>query len=174
MTEALKLEPKFTYNDYKEWEDRYELIDGIAYAMAPAPMPIHQRVVARVWRELDNNLSCKECEVYISPIDWKISDDTVVQPDIAIFCEEPTKSYFTNTPPLVVEVLSPATAHKDVTVKLKLYERVGVKYYIIIEPQKEEYEVLQLIDGEYHSISSEYMFEWESCNTDIDFKNIFY
>ncbi|MBN2825405.1 MAG: hypothetical protein JXQ76_08785 [Campylobacterales bacterium] len=32
---------RYTYEDYKEWEDRWELIDGVAYAMSPAPYPTH-------------------------------------------------------------------------------------------------------------------------------------
>ncbi len=49
---------RYTYEDYKSWEGRWELIDGIAYAMAPAPYPKHQRVVSHIWRELDKNLNC--------------------------------------------------------------------------------------------------------------------
>ena len=174
MTEALKLEPRYTYQDYIEWEDRYELIDGIAYAMAPAPMPIHQKILFSVAKILDKNLSCSECEVYISPIDWKISDDTVIQPDIAIFCQEPNDRYFTKTPYVVVEVLSPATAHKDTTVKLKLYERVGVKYYILIEPNELKFEVLELIDKEYQPLEQKdiYKFSWDRCYTAIDFREL--
>ncbi len=41
----------FTYEDYKEWEESWELIEGVPYAMAPAPYPKHQKITARVWRE---------------------------------------------------------------------------------------------------------------------------
>jgi len=61
----------YTYDDYKGREGDWELIDGIAYAMTPAPYPVYQKVVAHFWRELDVNLKCSDdlCEVYISPID---------------------------------------------------------------------------------------------------------
>jgi len=36
--------PHYTYDDYSQWEGRWELIDGIAYAMTPAPWFSHQRV----------------------------------------------------------------------------------------------------------------------------------
>ena len=40
---ALKLEDlaHYTYDDYKIWEDDWELIYGVAYAMSPAPMIKH-------------------------------------------------------------------------------------------------------------------------------------
>ena len=122
----------YTYDDYWNWEGRWELIEGIAYALAPTPSPKHQKTVAHICRELDANLKCssENCEFYISPVDWKIDETTVVQPDVALFCEETEKQFFSKTPPLVVEVLSKSTALKDVTTKKALYERMGVLYYI--------------------------------------------
>jgi len=171
----------YTYQDYKEWEGRWELIDGIAYSMSPAPYPKHQRVVSHIWRELDKNLEClnKNCEVYISPVDWKINDNTTVQPDVAIFCEDTDKQFFSKTPPIVVEVLSKATAIKDVTTKFKLYEKEGVEFYIIVEPNSEISDIFRLIDGEYQLMKKAtkddiYNFELSNeCSTSIDFSTIF-
>jgi Uma2 family endonuclease len=170
----------YTYDDYLTWEGEWELIDGVAYAMSPAPYPKHQKIVARVWKELDAHLECSDpsCEVYISPIDWKVSDDTVVQPDVALFCEETDKQYFSNTPPIVVEVLSKATALKDVTSKFDLYEREGVRYYVIIDPENEISDIFQSVDGHYvlqkkATREESYTFELEACNTMIDFSKVF-
>jgi Uma2 family endonuclease len=171
----------YTYDDYKEWDERWELIDGIAYSMAPAPYPIHQRVVANIWRELDTNLEClqKACTVYLSPIDWKIDEKTVVQPDVAIFCEETTNQFFSKTPPLIVEVLSKATAKKDVTTKYQLYEKEGVLYYLIVEPNSEIIDIFKLIDGKYQLMTKatkedSYIFELSSeCHTRVDFSKLF-
>ena len=171
----------YTYDNYENWEDRWELIDGVAYSMSPAPYPKHQRVVFKISKELDGNLKCdnKKCEVYLSPIDWKIDEYTVVQPDVAIFCEETTKQYFTKIPPLVVEVLSKSTALKDVTTKLKLYEKEGVEYYIIIEPNTQISDIFKLIDGEFQlmqkaTIEDIYSFRFtNSCETMVEFSKIF-
>lgn len=118
----------YTYEDYKEWEDRWELIDSIPYSMASASYPKHQRIAFHISKELDKNLNCifkNICEVYISPVDWKINENTILQPDVAIFCEKTDKQYFSKTPILIVEVLNKATAQKDMTVKffwiLKIY-----------------------------------------------------
>jgi len=181
--EALKLEnfPLYTYDDYKEWDGRWELIDGVSYAMAPAPYPKHQKIIFRIGTELDKNLNCsdKNCEVYLSPVDWKIDEHTVVQPDVALFCEDVKKQYFSKTPPLVVEVLSKATAYKDVTTKFRLYEREGVLFYIIIEPNSEISDIFKLVGGKYELMQKatqkdKYRFELNSeCSTEVDFSTIF-
>ena len=171
----------YNFDDYTQWEERWELIDGIAYAMAPAPYPKHQKVVARIWRELDTHMECKlgECEVYLSPIDWKVNENTVVQPDVALFCEETEAQFFSKTPPLVVEVLSKATALKDVTTKKDLYEREGVLFYIIVEPHLELADIYRLTEGKYVHIGKYtkegcFMFELsEECRCEVNFSQVF-
>lgn len=172
--------PYYTYDDYATWEGEWELIDGIPHAMAPAPYPKHQKIVFRISKELDRHLECsnENCEVYVSPIDWKVNDDTVVQPDVALFCEVTEKQYFSKTPPIVVEVLSKATALKDVTSKFDLYEREGVSYYIIIEPESEISDIFKLINGKYElqrkvTREDSYDFELENCSTKVDFSKLF-
>lgn len=181
--EALKYDnfPYYTYSDYTKWDDSWELIYGIPYAMAPAPYPKHQKVVVQVWRELDKNLICndKNCEVYVAPVDWKIDENSVVQPDVALFCEETQNQFFSKTPPLVVEVLSKSTALKDVTTKFDLYEKQGVLFYIIIEPNSEISDIFKLIDGEYQLMKKAtkedvYTFELSNdCSSSIDFSTVF-
>ncbi len=180
--EAIKFDnfKYYTYEDYKKWDGRWELINGIAYAMAPAPFPKHQKIVFEIAKELDKNLDCsnKECSVYISPIDWKINENTVVQPDVAIFCEDSQKQFFTKTPPLVVEVLYKVTALKDVTTKFKLYEKEGVEFYIIIEPNSEIGDIFKLKNGEYKllkKVTKKDSFEFilNKCKSKIDFGNVF-
>ena len=181
--EALKYDnfQYYTYSDYKDWEDSWELIDGIPYAMAPAPYPKHQKVVVQIWRELDKNLECSDenCEVYIAPVDWKVNESTVVQPDVALFCEDVKRQYFSKTPPLVVEVLSKSTALKDVTTKMRLYEREGVNFYIIVEPNSEISDIFKLVDGAYQLMKKAtkedaYIFELsDECRTKVDFSTIF-
>jgi len=181
--EAIKYDnfPLYTYNDYKEWEDRWELIDGVPYAMAPAPYPKHQQIIGRIYIEFEKNLKCidKNCEFYISPVDWKIDENTVVQPDVALFCENPKKQYFTKTPPIVVEVLSKSTAYKDVTTKFELYQREGVLFYIIIEPNSEVSDIFKLVGGKYELMKKatkedRYIFELnEDCTTEVNFGVLF-
>lgn len=173
--------PGYSYDDYKKWEGSWELIDGLAYAMVPAPHPKHQRIVAKIWQELDKHLICanQNCEAYISPVDWKVDEHTVVQPDVAIFCEAVTHPYFSQTPLLVVEVLSKATALKDVTTKMKLYEREGVGFYIIIDPNNEQGNIFKWVDGKYERAKQvrkeetvPFVFS-DACHTQVDFSTLF-
>lgn len=98
-TSPRKLNRKFSYKDYLTWTDekeRWELIDGIVYDMSPAPNRGHQDTVGDLFTFLKVFFKGKNCKVYVAPFDVRLpggfkvdSDvDTVVQPDISVFCDE--------------------------------------------------------------------------------------
>lgn len=62
--------------------------------------------------------------------------DTVVQPDISVFCDKSkiTERGARGSPDLVVEILSPSTSRRDQREKFDLYARVGVREYWIVDP----------------------------------------
>ncbi|MEO8567705.1 MAG: Uma2 family endonuclease [Ginsengibacter sp.] len=148
---AVKILPYYTYKDYCHWEGRWELIDGIPFAMSPAPNMKHQWVVANIISELRvaiKNSKCKNCKVY-DFIDIKIQEDTIVQPDCSIVCK-PTKKNFLDFPPsLIVEILSDSTALKDRHTKFSLYENFGIQYYLIVDSEKEFVEIYSLQHSKY-------------------------
>ena len=122
MGNAVKILPHYTYEDYKQWEGRWELIEGVPYAMSPQPVPNHQRIAANLTSEFISALrNCKKCAVY-QPIDYKISEETILQPDMLIVCEPIYKKYLDFPPSLVVEILSPSTALKDRHTKFEIYQ----------------------------------------------------
>jgi Uma2 family endonuclease len=101
-----------------------------------------------------------------------------VHPDVAIFCEETDKQFFTKTPPLIVEVLSKATVLKDLNIKFQLYEEQRVKYYIIIDPDKYIADIFKLQSDRYQLQKKVvqkkiFEFEWQNCKTKLNFGNIF-
>lgn len=51
MSSAYKILPHYTFNDWKIWEGKWELIDGIPFAMSPTPVPEHQRIAAELVTE---------------------------------------------------------------------------------------------------------------------------
>lgn len=132
-----KPEDRFTWQDYQAWSDdeRWEIIDGQAYAMSPAPSTKHQRVAGRLHAFFDRLLSGKGCAPFIAPTDVKLSEQDVVQPDILV-CDPAkiTPSHIEGAPDVVVEVLSPNTSTKDLREKKALYERTGVKEYVVVDP----------------------------------------
>jgi Uma2 family endonuclease len=91
---------------------------------------------------------CDKCKVYL-PIDWKINENTVVQPDLLVVCREITNKVLDFAPSVVVEILSPSTAYKDRHEKFELYEQEGVPYYIIVDPQFKKIEIFELLNGKY-------------------------
>lgn len=44
----------FTYADYLTWsqDERWELIDGVAWSMSPAPSRAHQAIAGRAFRAI--------------------------------------------------------------------------------------------------------------------------
>jgi len=150
---ALKTEdayPRYNYDDYINWEDRWELINGIAYSMAPAPTIKHQKISNNIAWELNNIFKDYSFCTATIFVDWKISEDTIVQPDNLVICHKPqNEKYLTKAPVIIFEILSKSTARKDLTVKYELYEKEGVKYYCIVNPNDEVAKVYKLKDGKY-------------------------
>ena len=176
---ALKAEyiPNYTYDDYKAWEGRWELIDGIAYAMSPMASPKHQRISHRIAWQLDELLKdCKACHAYL-PVDWKINENTVVQPDNLVLCYDPgDKPYITKAPSIVFEVLSKSTATKDLNLKYKIYECEAVTYYVIVSPESESAKVYRLKEDRYVKVADatddHVDFELQACKFTFDFSLI--
>tara|TARA_R110002072_G_scaffold203411_1_gene361379 strand:+ start:88 stop:633 length:546 start_codon:yes stop_codon:yes gene_type:complete len=169
--------PNYTYSDYCQWEGRWELIDGIPHAMSPQPSGKHQRVCLELVSQLRDALSnCNKCEASL-PMDWKIGENTVLQPDLFVACFPFIDSKFIDrAPALVVEVLSPSTRTKDLTVKRAIYLDQKVKYYLIMDPDTEEYLVLELNGNEYIEAAKghdgKFSFQLEDCVADVDFSTV--
>ena len=158
---ALRKEKHYSYADYLTWPDdaRYELIDGEAFLMAPAPLIEHQEVAGDVYHQLRNQLDGKPCRPYIAPVDVRLpradeadaAIDTVVQPDVLVVCD-PAKidrRGVRGAPDWLVEVLSPSTAAHDQIAKRRTYERAGVREYWLVHPGDRTLTVYALIDGQY-------------------------
>jgi Uma2 family endonuclease len=83
--------PRVSYSDLeRQPEDgrRYEIYDGEVYVV-PAPVPLHQRAVGRLYRILDDYAADHGGEVFTSPIDIVFSEYDVIQPDLVYFSSIP-------------------------------------------------------------------------------------
>jgi len=169
--------PNYTYTDYVLWEGKWELINGIPYSMAPSPSPDHQSINLNIAFELKLLLSnCEKCKVFL-PIDYKVSEETVLQPDVCVICGPyGDRPFVTVTPSIVFEVLSPSTKKKDLNLKYSIYEQQGVKYYVIVDPFKDIASVYKFVEGKYElalATGSETLeFETGLCNFVFDFSKI--
>ena len=157
--EARRLEERYTYSDYCTWDDseRWELIDGVAYAMAGVSES-HQDVLIELLGQLRDFLKGKQCKVFVAPFDVRFNadgaDDTVVQPDILVVCDrtklESGKGVI-GAPDFIIEILSPSTAKYDMLTKKRLYQQSGVREYWIVDPDSKTMAANVLHDGRYNS-----------------------
>jgi len=167
----------YTYEDYKEWEGEWELIDGVAYAMAPSPKITHQAIASGISSELfTSTKDCKDCLVVIEQ-DWKIDEVTVLKPDIALICNENNDSYITKAPLIVVEIISKSTAKRDEKYKFELYKKERVLYYVLVYPEDLRAKIFKLDGNEYIKQGDfsleEYKFNDLECKASINFGSVF-
>lgn len=172
-----KILPHYTYEDYCRWEGQWELIEGIPYAMSPMPRPDHQAVAANLAAEFRQALKAGKCSCKIyQPIDYKVENDTVLNPDLLIVCKPIVKQFLDFAPDVVVEILSPATALKDRHTKYEIYQQQKIPFYIIIDVDKKTVEVFKLMEDRYNSVSIEpkkpFAFTLTGCSFSIIFENI--
>ncbi len=151
MGSVLKTEflPHYTYEDYVQWDGRWEIIYGVPYAMSPQPSFDHQEISHRIAASLGTALRIQSTFRAVLPVDWEISPDTVVQPDNLVVKGKPAGAKLTEAPVIIFEVLSPSTETKDRNLKYQLYQDAGVKYYIMVDPVNSKAEIHTLGETKY-------------------------
>ena len=155
-TPAEKLKERYTYEDYLTWDDdiRYELIDGIPYAMA-SPLRDHQIILGELHTQFNNLLRNKKCKPIAAPSDVRLNitglDDNVFQPDLFVICDKSKfkKRSYIGAPELVIEIISPSTGDRDRVDKYKKYLAAKVPEYWIVDPFSRSICVFVLDKDEY-------------------------
>lgn len=150
------------YKDYLELPEdkKYEIIDGVLFAMTPSLATEHQRVLRKLFVHLANFLTGKDCEVLCSPYDVLLPEGgektedvkTVVQPDILVVCDKTklTDKHCIGAPDLIIEIVSPSSPSMDYVKKLNLYEKHRVGEYWIVNYIRKQVMVYRLLtSGEY-------------------------
>jgi Uma2 family endonuclease len=142
----------------------------------------HQRLSGKIYKYLSDLLeNCPYCEAFL-PVDWQICENTVVQPDVLVVCEENIENIdgekLLIPPVLVFEILSPSTAQKDRVLKYQLYEKAGVKYYFIVDADARSTEVFELNRDGYRAIDTNTFkdgtmtLDFGKCAIEIEFSKI--
>ena len=143
----------YLWDDYRSWADdrRWEIIAGEAYAMSPAPSTRHQSIQLELAVQFRNRLDGRPCKPFISPVDVKLDELNVVQPDLVVVCrpEQIKSTHIEGAPALVVEILSPSTAQRDRGVKMDAYARAGVQEVWLVTPWPQCVEVYILDHDSY-------------------------
>ncbi|MCL4847293.1 MAG: Uma2 family endonuclease [Acidobacteria bacterium] len=134
---------KLTYDDFLLFPDdgqRHELIDGEHY-VTPSPSTRHQRLLGNLYYLIRAWLETHPIgTVFFAPYDVVFSEFDVVEPDLlylsaARAAEVITPQHVRGVPELVVEIASRGTRERDETIKRRLYERVGVDEYWVVDPE---------------------------------------
>lgn len=146
-----------TYDDLLAMPEdghRYELIQGEIF-MAAAPKRRHQWAIMNLYDALRIFLTAHPIgELMLSPFDVKLSDVTVVQPDLLVVRAEKsgaviTEDFCDGPPDLVVEVLSPSNRGYDLIRKAALYLEHRVPEYWVLDPDNATLTVNVWGEGRY-------------------------
>jgi Uma2 family endonuclease len=145
-----------TYDDLQKFPDdlfRREIIDG-ELLVTPAPGRRHQRASGDLLYLLLQFARQHGGEALAAPVDVRLSDVDVVEPDLVFVRAERVPSLgddpFIRVPPdLVVEVSSASTRRDDLTRKKALFERYGVPEYWFVDLDEDRLEVCRLEGDRY-------------------------
>lgn len=159
--EIIRLFPKqgeWTEADYfrlPETNQKVELVKGMLI-ISPSPTPKHQKISLNLSFLFINYVrSHKLGELAYAPLDVRLWEDNIRQPDIAFMSNEHldriTEELW-GIPDLVVEILSKGTAKADKEEKFQEYEKAGVLEYWIVDPFKENIIIYTLENGYYESL----------------------
>jgi Uma2 family endonuclease len=154
----------YTAKDYLQWtfEGLVELIRGKIYKMSPAPSSKHQRILVGLTVAFEKFLKKGPCTLFVAPFDVYLvkhgqdykETHNVVQPDLCIICDKEKIKEFgcVGSPDLLVEILSPSTASKDLKQKYELYEEYGVKEYWVVYPFEKVIQIYILENNKYKAL----------------------
>lgn len=141
----------YSYADYLSWqfEQALEVIEGKIFPMS-APSRTHQKISWNLTLVFGEFMKVHHCDAYAAPFDVRLynraksirADEdiyTVVQPDLCIICdlEKLDERGCLGAPDLIVEILSPGNAKREMKIKRELYAESGVREYWVVDPARE-------------------------------------
>ncbi len=128
-------------------ELKHEFINGEIYAMSGTSKN-HERISGNIYRKIGNFLEGSPCEPFSSDVKVKVGND-FFYPDAMVVCDDQTdQDYYTETPTIIVEVLSKSTRRYDETIKRIAYQSIPtLQEYILIEQDFVSVEVSRKKDG---------------------------
>ena len=150
---------KISFEDYllmPEINHPYEIIDG-EFMPSPAPIPVHQRIVANVFTPLSNYVEAEDLGVVLfGPVDIILQRHPLRtrQPDVLFIHRDKLSGtgfdaieelqILEIAPDLVIEVLSSSDTERVLSGKLSDYQQIGVKECWLVSREARSVEVLQL------------------------------
>lgn len=167
-----------TEQDYLSHEldsqNRHEYVNGEIFAMTGASAA-HNLISGNLYTALMQHLKGKTCRPYMADMKLKIGTD-YFYPDVLVDCAElADDAHFTQSPILIVEVLSKSTKSYDKTFKMQRYQQIAsLQEYVLIEHDIAEVEVLR--KSQHWQPSYYYLgdrFNLESVKLELDVSDIY-
>jgi Uma2 family endonuclease len=134
---------KLTFEEFQKLPERegaiYELDEG-ELLMEPSPAVRHNLIRQRIALKLMHFVESKHMGIVLEEMDFRISLDTVRNPDVAFITAEHVKkidldrSPVDGAPALAVEVVSPSNSAQDMAKKTQQYFRAGCHIVWIVYP----------------------------------------
>ena len=120
----------------------------------PRPTTSHQIFLQNLYRQLVDYISrhLKGALLLVAPHPVRLSAEQFFEPDIFLLLPEHldrSQEQFTDSPDLVVEVVSPGNRNHDLVTKRAAYAEAGIPEYWIVDPQAKIIVVLALSNGQY-------------------------
>ena len=150
-TTTAQLRPMTIEDYYALPEDgpRFELILGEFLEM-PSPSSLHQVILISLSSQLYAFVRTHRLGVVMAaPMDVKFTGIAVLEPDLLFVRADRRRIIERNivaeAPDLVMEVLSPNTARRDLVTKAAIYASHGVQEYWVIDPEAQTVVVRTLI-----------------------------
>jgi Uma2 family endonuclease len=136
--------PSMTVDEFLVWAEarpgRYELERGRVVAMSPERAR-HAEVKGAIHAALQSacRASGAPCRALPDGMTVRVDAKTAYEPDALVYCGPrlPDDALEVAEPVIVVEVLSPSTAYRDVGVKLAGYFSLpSVQHYVIVDADR--------------------------------------
>lgn len=135
---------RLTVDEFLAWAEdrpgRFELERGRVLAMSPERVR-HAEVKGVAYRAL--SAACQaagdRCRALPDGLTVRVDAETAYEPDALVYCGPKLSddAVEVSMPVIVVEVLSPSTAYRDVGVKLAGYFACpSVQHYLVIDPDR--------------------------------------
>ena len=148
---AIKNSYALSVEDYLKGElisdVKHEFIEGNIYAMAGASAN-HGTITVNLSRKMGNHLEDSPCRIFTSDMKVNVGSN-FFYPDVLVDCDfDESESYFTDSPTIIVEVLSQSTSKKDRTIKRFAYLNLpSLQEYVLIEQDFVDIEVVRRKDN---------------------------
>jgi Uma2 family endonuclease len=176
LTQAILIISETDYLEGEQFSDiKHEYIDGDVYAMSGASAN-HNRIAGNFFTALNVHLRNKPCQPYTSDMKVKIGSK-YFYPDVLVDCANVAgNSYFTESPTLLVEVLSKSTRQIDEKLKRQLYTQITtLQEYVLIEQDFVDVEIIRRRTGwqsEHYFLGENITFE--SVDLTLSVEDIYY